>query len=1042
VSHTRTYVVALLSFLFAVSLQAVTYVVPSDRDLVRRADAIVIATAVESHAIATEGGAGIGTITTFDVDDQIKGTLREELRVYEPGGSLDGRIMMIPGAPRFVDGTRYLLFLHRMPNGRLTSYALGLGTFKFTVDIEGRALVARGASEHALGWNPDGSTYIEKLRDAQAFLGFVRTVAKSPNTPAVDNYTLPIDSEVHAEFKLKPAPDFVPSDYLWSSMLRWQGSASATIGYCCGPTYQPSFDGPGGASTATGMWDGTGVIHYSLGAGSSPSGGCVGAPITTAPCGGLRGSDGANTILFNDPNNELAGFGAGIVALGGVTNASGTYTFSGQTFTATHEIDAVIAKTTQFPGGISQGTFAAVVTHELGHTLGFRHADGTGDSSSPPPSCSSPLPCSSGFQAIMEHVVGRTSLGQWDNDAANTVYGAGVVCNAPSSVTVSANPTTVTSGGSSTLTATVSGGTVPFNYQWYVGSLGDTSQPISQNSASIVASGITSNTSFWVRVTATCGGAAVNSSNAVTVTVTPCSPPSGVSASASATSVTAGSSVTLTAAVTGGSQPFTYTWTANGTNLGQNLSQISVIPSQTTTYQVTVANSCSGGVASNTVTVNVVSSCSPPANVNLSASATSVITGQSVTLTSTVGSGTGPFTYAWFANNTQLSNTTSSITVTPSASTTYLVKVSNSCGSNIQSNSVIVNVGAACSTSISSISVNPTNPLPGQTFSLTANATTTSGTLSYKWYLGSQGDTSNQIGTTQSVNVTQTSVTQNYWVAVTSSCGGVAPASQITVTLNTGTCGTSTTQMCIDNARYRVTLTAIANGQTLQGTVAYQSDVFGYFTLPQIDKPTSPQVFVKVLGPVQGPNGLVPWVFYSGLTNLDYTLTVVDTQTGQTFNSYHVAPPSDPTKSVGDFDVFGAHSTQCSNVTVSSGQTSPGGSCTNTSSAICLLNRFSVTTFFKDNPSRSTNQGAGAAVPVNSDFGFFTAPSVSPNPTDIQGFIKMIDATSFTGKFWVFLGGLTDFDATFTVTDTVTGKQKIYDKPAGSTCGLNDTGAF
>jgi len=41
---------SVIALLMATSLQAITYIVPSDRDLVKRSEAIVIATALESHS--------------------------------------------------------------------------------------------------------------------------------------------------------------------------------------------------------------------------------------------------------------------------------------------------------------------------------------------------------------------------------------------------------------------------------------------------------------------------------------------------------------------------------------------------------------------------------------------------------------------------------------------------------------------------------------------------------------------------------------------------------------------------------------------------------------------------------------------------------------------------------------------------------------------------------------------------------------------------------------------------------------------------------
>ena len=270
-----------------------------------------------------------------------------------------------------------------------------------------------------------------------------------------------------------------------------------------------------------------------------------------------------------------------------------------------------------------------------------------------------------------------------------------------------------------------------------------------------------------------------------------------------------------------------------------------------------------------------------------------------------------------------------------------------------------------------------------------------------------------------------------------------APAMKIAATSGVGQlCPLNA--LCInDNAanpnKYQVALSVpTPSGGTLDVLPVIQNSGFGYFTLPTIDNPKSPQVFVKVIEIPGTPTRR--WVFYSGLTNLPYTIKVTDSSRNVT---QYFAPSPQGNQSVGDFDVDGAHSTNQAPVLVMSGSVAPTpGSCKSSASALCLLNRFSVTALFKDNPTRSNHQGPGAAVPANNLFGFFRAPAVSPSPTDIQAFVKMVDATSIGQGYWVFLGGLTDFDMTLTVTDTQTGNLKIYEKPAGSTYGWNDNTAF
>lgn len=347
-----------------------------------------------------------------------------------------------------------------------------------------------------------------------------------------------------------------------------------------------------------------------------------------------------------------------------------------------------------------------------------------------------------------------------------------------------------------------------------------------------------------------------------------------------------------------------------------------------------------------------------------------------------------------------------------------------------------------CASFINWIEAPQTPVIAGEPFTLKAHAGTfgTFNDDSFQWFRGPVGDeSSGVIAKGSTIAISQTDTT-SYWLRVKASCGAPVTAG-LTVALNRGACAGNASQLCVDNTRYRVTLDAVdANGNVAQGVALYQTNSFGYFSLPIFTgDATVPEVMVKVLGPVDD----VPWVFYAGLTNLDYRVTVTDTQTGKRFKSYHVAaPPAGSEQSFGNFDVDGYTSEQCANVTVQTAVSPAAVACETGNGKLCLLDRFLITLKAKDNPVRSERFGDGAALPANRGFGFFSVPSVSGDATNVEAFVKMIDTTGTSGHYWLFLGGLTDFELTITATDTVTGLQKIYTKPAGSTCGMNDTSAF
>lgn len=80
--------------------------------------------------------------------------------------------------------------------------------------------------------------------------------------------------------------------------------------------------------------------------------------------------------------------------------------------------------------------------------------------------------------------------------------------------------------------------------------------------------------------------------------------------------------------------------------------------------------------------------------------------------------------------------------------------------------------------------------------------------------------------------------------------------------------------------RFRVTLGARdhRSGRTASGVAIPQNDLFGYFSIPGLTGDVNnPEIFVKVIDG-RAVNGKF-WVFYGGLTDLEFTLNVTDVST-------------------------------------------------------------------------------------------------------------------------------------------------------------------
>src|SRR5687767_10817736 len=129
------------------SVYGATFVVPRDHDLVRRAEAIVVGSAVESTARLNASG-GIETVTRFAVDEAIKGELAGQIiDIVEPGGVLDDRATIIPGVPQFQKGRRALLLLTRTGDHQWSVTEIALGKFSFQRGRRGEMLLLRDAAE-------------------------------------------------------------------------------------------------------------------------------------------------------------------------------------------------------------------------------------------------------------------------------------------------------------------------------------------------------------------------------------------------------------------------------------------------------------------------------------------------------------------------------------------------------------------------------------------------------------------------------------------------------------------------------------------------------------------------------------------------------------------------------------------------------------------------------------------------------------------------------------------------------------------------------
>lgn len=543
--------------LLTLPLRAASYIVAEDRELIASARGIVAGTVIDTYSREAERGL-IETVTEILIEERVKGVAAEgpTMRIVQWGGRLGKRWMIEPGAPRYVPGERVLLFLDRNVRGEWTTHALALGSFRFERDGHGNAVLNR--TGEIVGWDvPAGfsirsvpSEHVERPRRAEAFLDYVRSVVRGEERPAAYFAAYLATSETAA---VEPNATFTSGSYT----LRFDESATTPVrrfGRDLSTRWRLSgteggLDFPGAIQIAIANWNNQSPrIHDEL----SP----------TPATGDTLGEDSESRIIAGDPHGEVPSAccgGGGIIAAAFVSGTtSATTTFNGQSFFPITQFDIIVNDGVSLDN-LGQDRFQTTMTHEIGHTLGLRHADGDNAGSA---ACAAPLDCCrSGCAAVMKSLITASfpSLQTWDRNAIDCLYDAvcaQVAACAPPSITAQPRNRTIVVGETTNLSV-VANGTTPFTYRWYIGNTGDTSKPTGAGSAKLGFSPAIT-TAYWVRVTGQCSPDADSATATVTVTG-PCHPPSIITEPVALQQVRSGERAHLST-VAAGDAPLAYAW--------------------------------------------------------------------------------------------------------------------------------------------------------------------------------------------------------------------------------------------------------------------------------------------------------------------------------------------------------------------------------------------------------------------------------------------------------------------------------------------------
>ncbi|MDI5895452.1 LamG-like jellyroll fold domain-containing protein [Flavobacterium algoritolerans] len=482
-----------------------------------------------------------------------------------------------------------------------------------------------------------------------------------------------------------------------------------------------------------------------------------------------------------------------------------------------------------------------------------------------------PIAIAGGSQTICSNATATVSGASATNGTiAWTENGAGTITAGATTLTPTYTPTAADAGTSFTLTMTVTSNnacapqTQTATYTVIVNPLptaiaGGTQTICSNATATISGASATNGTILWTEngagtitagattLTPTYTPAASDAGTSVTLTMTvtsnnACAPqtqtatytvivnplPTVSIAVNPGNNICAGTSVTFTATpVNGGATP-SYQWKVNGINVGTNIptfTSTSLMNTDKVTVVLTSSTACTSPVTSNLITMTVNDVVVP--SVSISASATTICPGNSVTFSALVTNGGTTPSYQWMINGINTG------TNSPSFSTSLLAD-GDIVTVRLTSNAICVSPITDISNSIP-ITVNPATPatpgvisgtstvcpdITGLTYSVVAVTNATS----YTWSIPTGWSITAGAGT-NSITVTSGSAGQNGNISVTAgnSCGTSASAS-LAVTVSPATPATpgaitGTVTQCPALTGQIYSITAVPNTTTYTWTV-------------------------------------------------------------------------------------------------------------------------------------------------------------------------------------------------------------------------------
>jgi hypothetical protein len=325
--------------------------------------------------------------------------------------------------------------------------------------------------------------------------------------------------------------------------------------------------------------------------------------------------------------------------------------------------------------------------------------------------------------------------------------------------------------------STTAGGLGPFHYSWTLDG-----SPYDGDNSSITID--TTGMSFGAHtVSVTTTGACGSASQSATLTV---NSPTTTSDPSDATVCEGATAVFSTTA--GGTGPFSYAWTVDGSPSGGNSPTLNVnttgFSAGIHTVSVTTTGACGSASQSATLTVQATTTTTDPADQTVCAGATASF--------STTAGGTGPFSYAWTVDGNPAGTNSPSLNVDTTGFSagphTVSVTTTGTCGSASQSATLTVQA--------STTTTDPADQTVCQgataSFSTTAGGT---GPFSYSWTV--DGNPAGTNSPSLNVNTTGFSAgSHTVSVTTTGTCGSASQSATLTVQATTTTSDPADQSVC------------------------------------------------------------------------------------------------------------------------------------------------------------------------------------------------------------------------------------------------------